>query len=728
MPEAVDLSIAHLDCESLGTVAVIEGWVEEALSRPTRASLRVAAPAVLDAKASFFAEATVRCGLASADRTFALRVIAVRWLGERGGNHLHEIELAHPAQRLALRGGRRVFQEKTTADIVKLLLDAAQVDADVQAPGRTHVYCAQHDESDLDFVCRLLEDDGITWVCTPTGGITAFTAKTGFTKLEVDPLPLVDVDTRGMAVTAFSIEHRATADAVVLADWNFETPQLDLTVDAQLSAEARIGIVEYPGGYSKSSDGAALAKIRAEELAAAGVIGEGTSNCLAFAAGSIFELSESSREDANAEWLLRSVRHLLRQAGDAGRPSYENEFVCSPHARPFRPARVTARPCDRSVDVAVVSAPSGEEIQTDQYGRLRAHFRWDRDGKNDGKDSGWMRVLQPAVGGTMFLGRTGWEVFVRYLDGDPSRPIAIGRADHAQHPTAYALPADKTKTAFRTLSSPGGKKQSEIRFEDKDGSMELYFHAAKEWDEHVRNDKRAKIGKDESVDIGKESFHRVDKTQTVDIGKGRTATIGGTDLVRVVGDRTTAVTGDEKLTIKGNVHEKVLGKDEETVGASATTKAKEEIGRTSKGKWTLQVGGAAQAEAGATHTIAVAGGFERTIGGAAIAKIAKSSSDQVGKDVTVTIGAVSLRVANGKRVVSSEGKATWTVGGAVALTAVSKLQLTGKKVKITIGGALVLSGGGAILNLTPASASIVGMVTANASGEVIVSGNPNLVG
>lgn len=725
MSAAAAPSIAILDCDSLGEVVVVEGWIEEALCRPTRASLRVVTSELIDAKQAAWASATLHFG-DQVERSFALRVMGLGWVATRNEGHVYDVELVHPAGRLALRGGRRIFQEKTTADIVKALFSAVQVDATVSPTGRTRVYCVQHDESDLDFVSRLLEDEGITWIAEQDGTVRAIGEKSGFASLPGDPLPLVDVDLRGSSVTSFSVEHRIAADAVVLADWNFQTPQLDLTVDAKVGASARIGHVEFPGGFEKTSEGSALAKIRAEELAAQMVLAEGTSTCIAFAAGSVFQLAEAYREDLNVEWLLRTVRHHIRRPGESTR--YDNEFTCSPHERPFRPARVTRRPVDPAVDVAVVSAPSGEEIHTDEYGRLRAHFRWDRDGKSDGNDSCAIRVLQPAVGGSVFLGRTGWEVFVRYLYGDPSQPVAVGRADHAQHPTAYSLPGDKTKNTFKTLSSPGGKKQSEIRLEDAKGKMELYLHAAKDWDEQVRNDKREKIGKDESVDIGAESFHRVDKSQTVEIGKTRTAKIAGTDLVRVVGDRETAVTKDETLTIKGNVHEKVLGKDQETVGANATIKAKEEIGRTSKGKWTLQVGGAAKAETDDTHRLTVAGAYERTIGGAAIVQVKKAMGDQVGKDVSVTIGAVTARAAQGKRVVSSEGKATWTIGAAAALLGTTKLQLSGKKVKITVGGALVLSGGGAVLNLTPASAAIVGMVTANASGEVVVSGNPNLVG
>jgi type VI secretion system secreted protein VgrG len=720
--------VAELACDALGELTFVEGWVEEALSRPTRAFVRVLAPEVLDAKSALLQKATVSFGDGDT-RTFELIVTAVRYLAPRGAEHLHEIELAHASARFALSGGRKIFQDLTTKAIVEAVLAKGHVSVKGGVTGRSHHYCVQYDESDLDFVCRLLEDDGISFLCEDGPALNLLDGLSHAEAVEgIEALPLVDVDVRGLAVTRFVVEHRATTDAVVLADWNFETPQLDLTVDAKVSTAARFGVVEFPGGYAKSSEGVALAKKRAEALAGDGVIAEGTSSCAAFTAGRTFELTETSRLELNDKWLLRSVRHEIRPRARPPQTSYDNHFVCSPAARPYRAPRVTPRPHAHGVEVAVVSAPSGEEIHTDEYGRLKAHFRWDRDGKSDGKDSCFVRLLQPAIGGTVLLGRTGWEVFVRHLDGDPSRPIAIARADHAQHPSAYSLPANKTRTAFRTVSSPGKEKPSEIRFEDASGKMELYLHAAKDWDEHVRNDKHVKIGKDESVDIGIDSFLRVDDTQTIDAKKNRNEKVGGTDLLRVVGDRETAVTGEEKLETTGNTHVKIGGKDAETVGAASTVKAKEEIRRTSKGKWTLMVGAAAMAEAGTTHTFAVAGGLSRTIGGASTTSLQKSMSDQVGKDLTITIGAVAMRSALGKRVVSSEGKATWTVGALVSLTGATKIQLSGKKVKLTVTGAVALSGGGAILNLTPASASLVGMVTTNASGEVVVSGNPNLAG
>src|SRR5262249_31770219 len=155
-------------------------------------------------------------------------------------------------------------------------------------------------------------------------------------------------------------------------------------------------------------------------------IGTGASNVLALRAGAWFELEGASRGALDAKYLLTSVEHR------ADRAAYENRFTCIPFDRPFRPRRLVARPRVRGADSGVVTGPPGSEIHTDSLGRMKGKFFWDRQGKNDDTSSCWMRVVQLPIGGSMALARVGWEMSVRYVDGDPDRPIAVSRLYNAE--------------------------------------------------------------------------------------------------------------------------------------------------------------------------------------------------------------------------------------------------------------------------------------------------------
>lgn len=726
MPVALDVTIA---CDPLGDVLVMSGWVEEAISRPTRASLVVISDAPIAAADVIGQDARVEFASDDGQRAFTLIVTGVRLRGQRAGRHLHEIELVHPVAKLARRAGYRYWAQTTTADVVKQVVAEHGLGvAWSGASGTTHVCLLQYRESDHDLVARLCEDDGVFFVCDE--GVAFGDDANALGPIDGDDaIPLVAGDARGASVTAFAVEHRAGPDGVRLLDWNEETPHLDLGVDGTIGDEARAVVTEYPARFRTFDEGKKRLKARLDALAALRVVAEGEGACTRFAAGRTFRLCESSRESHDVAWLLRRVRHVFRVRGLAPGEvaGYSNEFDASPAARPYAPSCTTPRPIAPGHDVIEVVGPSGQEIHTDALGRIQAWYHWEAD-QAKSSDTRWIRVLQPSIGGSMFVPRVGWKMAVVHLAGDPSRPIAIGRLDHAAHPPAHPLPADKTKSTLRTLSSPGGDASTEIRLEDAAGKMELHVHTAKDWDEKVLNDKTEKVGKDETVKIGEESFLRVDETQTVKVGKGRTSKVGGTDLLRVVGDRTVKVDASETVTTEKNERAKIGGNDEESVGASYTLAAKHEVVRTSKGKYVLQVGAAATVEAGSTFTHAVAGKRTVTIGGAWSIKVAEGTTETTQGDLTTTIGAVSMQNATGKRIASSDGKTEITVGGVASLTAAAKAQIKAKKIKITVGGAANLTGGGAVLNVTPASVAMVGMVTVKASGDVVVTGKPNLAG
>ncbi|MBN1843975.1 MAG: type VI secretion system tip protein VgrG, partial [Deltaproteobacteria bacterium] len=230
-------------------------------------------------------------------------------------------------------------------------------------------------------------------------------------------------------------------------------------------------------------------------------------------------------------------------------------FVAIPSSVTFRPERNTPKPVVEGVQTAIVAGPSGEEIYTDEHGRVKVQFHWDRQGKYDEKSSCWIRVSQNWAGknwGMFFLPRIGHEVIVDFMEGDPDRPIITGRVHNAEAVPPYELPTERTKSTIKSLSSPDGDGFNEIRFEDKKGEEDIFIHAEKNQDIRVKNDLREWIGNDshlivyndklEQVEVNKHLTVKGDHNEKVD---GTISIEAGRDMQEKVGQKHALDAGQE---------------------------------------------------------------------------------------------------------------------------------------------------------------------------------------
>ncbi len=262
------------------------------------------------------------------------------------------------------------------------------------------------------------------------------------------------------------------AGSYAATDYNFKAPSTSLLSQAS-GGGAKLALFEYPGGYADKSAGDAIAtrRIEAEEGVARRLAG--SSFCRAFTAGHAFQIVQHERSDVNGEYLLLAVTY------SADNDEYQNSFEAMPTQSPFRPARVTPRPIIAGAQTAVVVGKSGEEIWTDEFGRIKVQFHWDRYGKRDENSSCWIRVAQSWAGkgwGSWYLPRVGQEVVVSFLGGDPDRPLGTGSVYNADQTVPYALPGEQTKSTLLSRSSKGGSAGNELRFEDRKDSEELFMH------------------------------------------------------------------------------------------------------------------------------------------------------------------------------------------------------------------------------------------------------------
>ncbi|MBP5101059.1 type VI secretion system tip protein TssI/VgrG, partial [Pseudomonas protegens] len=202
------------------------------------------------------------------------------------------------------------------------------------------------------------------------------------------------------------------------------------------------------------------------------------------------------------------------------------------------------KPRIRGSQSAKVSGPKNEEIHTDAYGRVKVQFHWDRLGQGDDNSSCWLRVSSAWAGawyGGLAIPRVGMEVLVTFLEGDPDQPLITGCLYHKEHVVPYPLPEHKTRSTFKTLSSPGGGGFNELRIEDKKGAEQIFIHAQRDWDEHIEHDQKIRVGNERHDTVQANSYsefkaeehHTVHRDRKVEARSDDHLTVGTTQHLQI---------------------------------------------------------------------------------------------------------------------------------------------------------------------------------------------------
>jgi type VI secretion system secreted protein VgrG len=223
--------------------------------------------------------------------------------------------------------------------------------------------------------------------------------------------------------------------------------------------------------------------------------------------------------------------------------------------RPYHPPRITARPVVQGLQSAIVTGPAGNELFTDEHGRVRVRFLWDRGTAIDAATSCWIRVSQGWAGagfGLWTLPRVGQEVLVGFLEGNPDEPIVMGRAPNAHNPPPYALPANATKAVWRSRSTPDAEGYNEISFEDRAGSERFY--------ERAERDKATEVLRNESLSVGGKRCHDVSGDEDRAIGSTVRECIGGALHETVKGERRDRIGAAHSVSVGGDRQEQIGGR------------------------------------------------------------------------------------------------------------------------------------------------------------------------
>ncbi len=445
---------------------------------------------------------------------------------------------------LAHRTNQRIFQHLTVEKIISLVLEEHGIQADayrfqlgpVIYPPRE--YCVQYDETDLHFIQRLCEEEGIHYhfqhstaghVLVFGDDLTVF-PKLAATAYQQDSGLVADQP----VIKRFGLRLETRTSRVTRRDYDFEKPRLTMEAAFHSDFQPDLEDYDYPGHFTERARGKHLSQRALERHRHDYELAEGESDQPRLASGHFLPLGEHPRSDWNQLWLLTEVLHegkqpqvleesVLELPSPSGRGAggegpfgntdftqgYRNRFTATPWDIPFRPPLNHPKPKVLGSQTAVVTGPAGEEIHCDEYGRVKVQFHWDRHGQADDKTSCWLRVSSSWAGdryGGIAIPRVGMEVLVTFLEGDPDQPLVTGCLYHKEHQVPYDLPANKTRTVFKTLSSPGGGGYNELRIEDRKGAEQIYLHAQRDWDENIEHDQKIRVGNERHDTVEANSY------------------------------------------------------------------------------------------------------------------------------------------------------------------------------------------------------------------------------
>lgn len=591
-------------------------------------------------------------------REFVGTCVEAAYIGLHEGFSFFTLEVRPWIWFLTKTSNNRIFQNLNAVDIIKKIFQDRGFSDYTITTSRTpdvRVYCVQYNETDYDFICRLMEEEGMYFFSTVVSG--------------KDHLKIVDgasghAPVEGAASIKFiqrEAGYRRTEDhifewrgaesvrsgKVTLRDYDFEAPTADRTsvkaIPKGTHSHKNYESYAYPGHYRQTALGDIYARVKMEAEACQHQMGTAVGNVRTLATGATFTLTEHKRAAENAEYLIVSGVHMMQvevqaedetqkiqaQGGNTAPPqaielpssikfdeenkdTYRCTFRTIKKSVPFRAPLKTPWPKIPGILLAKVTGPSGEEIYTDQYGRIKVQFPWDREGKNDENTTCWMRVVTPWAGktwGMIAIPRIGHEVVIQFEDGDIDRPICTGMLYNADYMPPYTLPANMTQTGIVTRSTKSGSASTfhEMIFEDKKDAEFIRLQSEKDWFEKIKNNAVITVGmekkdpgdytmtihhhRSEFVKTGDSTFKVEQGNEFRDIKTNKDEKIGQHSTKEVGGNLSSKVTGNEKHEITGNRDAEITGNSGNKITGTYTNDVTGSITIESKQSITLKVGG-----------------------------------------------------------------------------------------------------------------------------------------
>jgi type VI secretion system secreted protein VgrG len=628
----------------------------------------------------------------------------------------------------------RVFTDKSVPEAVETIYQERcgnrqrTIRNDLTRSYPRHEVLIQFQESDLAFVQRRLEEEGI---------FTYFTHEGDF-----EELVLADVNSNlprvrdgedsqvqwcshghpgpdGEGIFLASHHEELGAQDVVVSEYNWTSPDAPISgeetghseFDPPLEVFDHIDAVllhGYDGTKYAENDAATQARMRKEVLDLRRHRWEMSSLLVAARPGHVFELVGCPDGDLDGRYIIVSVDgDGSATEGESG--GYENQLTVVPHEMPFRPARRTPVPVISGYQSATVVGPQDQEIHTDEHGRVRVRFPWDRDHQPSEHDlcSCWVRVMHSWAGpgfGTTFIPRIGMEVVVSFLNGSPDEPLVIGTLYHGTNRSPVDAPNKKTQSAIRTKSSLNSDGFNELRFEDEAGSEFIYTHAQKDYNEEVENNHSTHVKNNQTNTVDANQTETVGGEQKMTVKKDRTKTLEKNEKVEVHEDRTEDVGGDETVTIDGNRSVSVGGHETLTTTGNREMKVKKNLSEKVVQNREVAVAANDTLEVSGTRTVKIKGSYKNEVDG-------KYALEQGGSEKLIMDGQKTY-LESGKEICLKTGNSELVMknDGNIKLSAGTKVEIVcgSAKIEVSSSGQIKIAGGASTVEVAPSGVSSSG--------------------
>ncbi|UHS59556.1 type VI secretion system tip protein TssI/VgrG [Agrobacterium vaccinii] len=581
---------------------------------------------------------------------------------------------------LSRRSDCRIWMDKTAVEIAETLfsehgIPAPDTSGIIKQPPAQH-YSVQFNERDLDYLLRRFEEDGLFyWFSHEDGSHKLHVADTANGWLGPSPsaqgegrVRLAQGSSDRNHINDWARRFSYVSGQRAGADWNFETPGMvpgTMTPSlVQMPDATKRELYEYPARIKTVEEAERAQKLRAQSIEADHdrVFGGSTSRILE--AGRRFTpYEEAHPEHEYEEHVIIRASHTIVDRSyetNSNEPEYRNAFEAIPARVPLTPHRTTKRPKIEGTQVAIVAGPEGEEIHPDQYGRIKLWFPWDRKAKKDGTDTCWVRVAQNWAGSTwggQIIPRIGMEVMVAFVDGDPDRPLVTGVVPNARQTVPYSLPANKTRSTFRTQTHKG-EGFNELSFEDENGREEIYLHAQRDQRIHVENSRAKRIDNNQAESIG--------HNKTIEVGNNHHEVIGG-NMTLMVGPNVLQRSVTSAMGLLRNA-----GGDLVSDKLASFTDKLGFLSATAMGEGNMIIGvGKNKAETvmvssteivGGVKTLSVGGGYQLSVQGIENKSVLLGAYEEVGQNKSVVAGRM-MEFICGKSSIKLKEDGTVTIDG-----------------------------------------------------------------
>ncbi|WLE99136.1 MAG: type VI secretion system tip protein TssI/VgrG [Candidatus Electrothrix communis] len=558
----------------------------------------------------------------------------------------------------------QLFLDKKVPDIIEEVLKQAgltSIDYELKLTGgyRPWEYICQYNETDFNFISRWMEREGIYYYFEQgqdaekliiTDSSTAHEDIASSDSIRYSPPDSLSPSSMHQ-VREFTCHQQLLPKKVVLKDYNYRKPSLDLKGEADVDPEGRGKVYIYGEHFKTPEEGNDLAGIRAGELLCREALFFGEGTVPSFLTGYIFEMHDHYRDSYNQRYLITELTHqgvqstYLTGAGGATPgtenqgPAYFNNFSCIPAEVQFRPERLAEKTrLDGTLNATIDASGDGQYAEIDDQGRYKVKLPFDQSDAADGKASSWVRMTQPYAGadyGMHFPLHKGTEVLLTFVDGNPDRPIIAGAVPNPE--TGSPVKGDNQTQSV--IKSGGG---NQLHMGDQQGEEEVSLFATKDMNTTVSNDQTNTINNNRTSSVAVDDSESVGSNQVISIGADQKTTVGANQNFDVGANQVTGIGANQIVSVGANQNYTVGANQGATVGANQT----------------VTVGSAQTNNVGSNRASSVGGNDELTVSGAQAITVSGDIAITSSGKITLDGGGSKIEISGGGVVIESAGPVT----------------------------------------------------------------------